>query len=184
MNIPVDISNVILETERMVLRPWKNEDVKDFYEYASIDGVGQMAGWSPHKSMEESQEILNMFIEGKNEFAIELKENHKVIGSLGLENIVVDLGEPYTSMRGREIGYVLSKEYWGQGLMQEAVSRVIEYCFKELKCEFLQCSHSITNEQSKRVIEKVGFQFIRDDERIGKNGTVHKSKVYILFEKP
>ena len=44
MNIKVDITNIILKTERLVLRPWKNEDLDDFYEYASVDGVGQMAG--------------------------------------------------------------------------------------------------------------------------------------------
>lgn len=179
MNIPVDISKVILETERLILRPWKNEDLNDFYEYASVNGVGQMAGWNPHKSKEESQEILNLFITHKKTFALELKENKKVIGSVGLEEIKIDLGEPYTSLTGREIGYVLSKEYWGKGLMPEAVMRVMEYCYKELECEFLQCCHYLGNEQSKRVIEKVGFQYVQDWENTGRNGITRKSKVYI-----
>lgn len=57
--------------------------MNDFYEYASVDGVGQMAGWNPHKSKEESQEILKLFIEDRNVFALELKANRKVIGSIG-----------------------------------------------------------------------------------------------------
>ena len=179
MNVAIDISNVVIETERLILRPWKNEDLNDFYEYASVNGVGQMAGWNPHKSIEESQEILNMFITHKKTFALELKKNKKVIGSIGLEEIAIDIGEPYTSLRGREIGYVLSKEYWGQNLMPEAVRSVMDYCFKYLNCEFLQCSHAFENEQSKRVIEKVGFQYIQDCERIGENGITHKSKIYI-----
>ena len=69
MNANVDISNTILETERLFLRPWKQSDLKDFNEYASVDGVGQMAGWLPHKSLEESQEILNLFIDEKKTFA-------------------------------------------------------------------------------------------------------------------
>ena len=44
MNKPIDISNVVLETERLKLRPWKESDLEDFFEYASVDGVGQMAG--------------------------------------------------------------------------------------------------------------------------------------------
>ena len=48
MNKPIDISNVIIQTERLILRPWKEADLNDFYEYASVDGVGQMAGWVPH----------------------------------------------------------------------------------------------------------------------------------------
>ena len=179
MNIPVDISNVFLETDRLVIRPWKNEDLNGFYEYASVDIVGEMAGWKPHKSMEETQEILTMFIADKKTFALELKENNKVIGSIGLEKLSIDLGEPYTSLRGREIGYVLSYDYWGQGLMPEAVSRVMEYCYDELNCEFLQCSHEYKNDQSKRVIEKVGFQYLKDFEHVGKDGIMHRFKAYI-----
>ena len=179
MNVSVDISNVIIETKRLIIRPWKNEDLNDFYEYASVDGVGQMAGWNPHKSKEESQEILKIFIEDKKVFSLELKANRKVIGSIGLEESEVDLGEPYTSLRGREIGYVLSKEYWGHGLMPEAVMSVMDYCYKDLNCEFLQCSHAVKNEQSKRVIEKIGFQYAQDYERTVINGNTRKSKVYV-----
>lgn len=67
----------------MLLRPWKYTDLQDFNEYASVDGVGQMAGWLPHKNMDESKAILKMFIEEKKTFAIE--HDGKVIGSLGIE---------------------------------------------------------------------------------------------------
>ena len=62
MNAEIDISNVILRTERMTLRPWRETDLDDFYEYASVDGVGQMAGWKPHADKNESGEILKRFI--------------------------------------------------------------------------------------------------------------------------
>lgn len=44
MDIQIDISNIILETERLILRQWKESDLEDFYEYASVPGVGEMAG--------------------------------------------------------------------------------------------------------------------------------------------
>ena len=126
MDAVVDISKVILETERLILRPWRNEDVEDFFEYASVDGVGQMAGWLPHENIEKSKMILNMFIEGKKTFALVLKENNKVIGSLGLESGErQEIEERFSNLKGREIGYVLSKSYWGKGIMSEAVKRVI-----------------------------------------------------------
>ena len=121
-----------------------------------------------------------MFIKGKNEFALELKENHKVIGSLGLEKMSFSLGGEYDNLAGREIGYVLSKAYWGRGLMPEAVKAVIAYCFQNEKYDYLICSHSVTNNQSKRVIEKCGFRFVKESSRVMANGEEHLSLYYVL----
>ncbi len=180
MNIDVDISTTVLETERMILRPWKETDIDDFFEYASVDGVGQAAGWKPHESKEESAQILQLFIEEKKTFAIVLKENNKVIGSIGLEKMYLDLGEPYTSRKGREIGYVLSKDYWGHGLMTEAVQEVIRYCFQNVGCDFLLVDHFEKNHRSQRVIEKCGFKFVKDCDRKSQIGEVRKTKLYVL----
>ena len=54
MNSPIDISSTILKTQRLILRPWRPTDLEDLFAYASVDGVGQMAGWCPHKDKEES----------------------------------------------------------------------------------------------------------------------------------
>ena len=159
MNADIDISNVTLETERLILRPWRPDDLADFNEYASVDGVGQMAGWLPHKNPEESRRILDMFIAGKNEFAIEY--NGKVIGSLGIEKYNETTLPEYDEKTGREIGFVLSKDYWGMGLMPEAVNRVIEYIFEDLKLDFIVCGHYTENDQSRRVQEKCGFEHLK-----------------------
>ena len=136
MNAPIDVTDIRIETDRLILRAWCESDLEDFYEYARVDGVGQMAGWLPHKDMDESKRILNMFIGEKKTFALELKESSKVIGSIGLETRDADLGIPEDLM-GREIGYVLNKEYWGRGLMPEAVKAVINFCFAELHFDWL-----------------------------------------------
>ena len=156
MNIKVDVSKVILKTERLILRAWTLDDLDDFYEYAKVDGVGQMAGWLPHENKEKSLMILNMFIEEKKTFAIEYKG--KVIGSLGIEEYDENELPEFKDKKGREIGYVLSKDYWGLGIMPEAVKEVINYCFNELKLDFLACGHFTDNNQSKRVQEKCGFK--------------------------
>ena len=83
MNKQIDITNTVLTTDRLTLRPWRESDLHDFYEYASVDGVGQMAGWNPHRNAEESRMILGSFIKHKKTFALEYKG--KVIGSLGIE---------------------------------------------------------------------------------------------------
>ena len=65
MNAQINISNVILETDRLILRAWEITDLDDFFEYASVKGVGEKAGWEHHKSKDKSLEILKMFIEEK-----------------------------------------------------------------------------------------------------------------------
>ena len=156
MNVKVDISNVVLKTERLILRPWTLADLDDFYEYASVDGVGQMAGWLPHENKEKSLLILNMFIEEKKTFA--LVYNGKVIGSLGIEEYNENEIVEFALKSGRELGFVLAKDYWGKGLMPEAVKAVINYCFNDLKLDFLACGHFVDNDQSRRVQEKCGFK--------------------------
>ena len=176
----IDISNTRIETPRLILRPWQDSDLEDFYTYASVEGVGEMAGWAHHQSMEESRKILDLFMEGKHTFALELRENGHVIGSLGLEERDENLDLPKT-LKGREIGYVLRKEYWGRGLMPEAVQAVIDHCFRELRLDYLTCGHFVHNSQSARVIEKCGFHYLKDILYKTRMETVEPTKLYILY---
>ena len=88
MNATIDITGVVLTTPRLVLRPWRESDLNDLFEYARVDGLGQMAGWTPHKSIDESREILEMFMREKRTFALEFEG--KVVGSLGIETYEED----------------------------------------------------------------------------------------------
>ncbi|MGN0350569.1 MAG: GNAT family N-acetyltransferase, partial [Roseburia sp.] len=142
-----------------------------------------MAGWKPHENLEESREILSMFIEEKKTFAIVWKENHKVIGSVGIEECNEKFFPELQEKKCREIGYVLSKDYWGRGITPEAVKAVIRYCFKEAGCEELTCCHFDTNMQSKRVIEKCGFRYIKDITFTGSDEITHASKAYLFSHK-
>ena len=157
MNIDIDISGVTLETERLTLRPFTQADLEDFYEYAKVDGVGQMAGWQPHKDRQVSQMILDDFISGKKTFALEYEG--KVIGSLGIEKYDEQQYPGLADVKAREIGYVLAKPYWGRGLTPEAVRRVIDWLFEENDIDAVLCGHFTTNRQSARVQEKCGFHY-------------------------
>ena len=159
MNAIFRIEGKQLETERLILRAFKESDLADFYEYASVKGVGEMAGWKHHESIEKSAEILERFISEDKTFALVLKENNKVIGSLGVEKYgLEDKLTEFDGYRGREIGFVLSKDYWGRGLMTEAVGAVVNYLFNELDFDFLLCGYYNFNVQSKKVQEKCGFK--------------------------
>ena len=182
MNAEIDISQVTLQTDRLMLRSWKESDLEDFYEYAKVDGVGQMAGWLPHKDREESAKILQLFISEKKTFAIEY--DGKVIGSLGIELYDEKKFPEFQELAGRELGFVLSRDYWGRGIMPEAVQRVLRYLFDETGLDFLMCGHYTENRQSKRVQEKCGFRYYRLTETETSYGEKKECRVSVLYRAP
>ena len=165
MNADIDVTGIHLVTKRLIPRPFEQGDVEDLYRYASVEGVGEMAGWPHHRSIGESQQILDQFIEEKKTLAVVFRQTQTVIGSIGIERYSPDsLTEALYPLFGREIGYVLSREYWGKGLMPEGVQAVISYCFDTLGYDFLCCGYEPSNVQSRRVCEKCGFTFLKETE--------------------
>lgn len=144
-------------TDRLILRPWRLDDSSDLYEYAQSELVGPNAGWKPHKSEEESKEIINMFITNNDSYAIVLKEENKVIGGIGLHNRKPDVS--LEDLEQREIGYVLNPKYWGNGYVPEAVRELLKYGFEKMNLDLIWCGHYDFNNKSKRVNEKCGFKY-------------------------
>ncbi|MCL2674726.1 MAG: GNAT family N-acetyltransferase, partial [Defluviitaleaceae bacterium] len=141
-----------LETERLILRAWSLDDADDFYEYAKHPEVGLNGGWPPHTSREESLKIIQYFIEEDDVWAIVLKENNKVIGTVGLHK---DSKRPNISVK--ELGFVISADYWGKGIATEASKQAISHAFDDMKLDLVSTYHKSFNTRAKRVIEKCGF---------------------------
>ena len=104
----------------------------------------------------------------------------KVIGSLGIEKYDEEEFPEFAEKSCREIGYVLSKEYWGRGLMPEAVKEVIRYLFEDVGLDVIFCGHFLRNIQSKRVQEKCGFEHYAFGKYETVMGTVEDNAVNIL----
>lgn len=179
MNKDINIQGVVLKTPRLVLRAFEYSDLNDLYEYAKVDGVGEMAGWSHHTSIDFSREILAKFINGKITFAICIEG--KVVGSIGIEKYNEDLLTEVNDLLGRELGFVLSKDYWGMGITAEACLAVIDYLFNIEGLDFIACSHFKSNLQSKRVQEKLGFKFLKDFKYETRYNTIEESQYNILY---
>ena len=146
---------MILETERLILRPWEESDAEDLYLYASDPRVGPAAGWPVHTSVEHSLEIIRTVFTAPHTYAMVLKETGRAVGSIGLK-----FGKdamPCVHDNEAEVGYWIGVPYWGQGLTTEAVTCLRDYAFRELKLERLWCGYYEGNEQSRRVQEKCGF---------------------------
>lgn len=144
-----------LETQRLFLRPFRAEDAADLYEYARDHRVGPAAGWQPHRSVEESLEIIRTVLANPNTFAVVNKGDGKVVGSAGF----VDRHQTRLPGPDDEIGYSLHPDYWGQGLIPEAVEEILRYGFEELGLAVIWCGHYDFNDRSRRVVEKCGFLY-------------------------
>ena len=144
-----------METDRILLRPWRDDDAAALFKYASDPEVGPRAGWPPHQSVEESLEILHTVFHNDTNWAIELKATGEAIGAIGY------LPAPESNLPAREgeplIGYWVGKPYWNQGICTEALELMLEHIRKETDIKSLISSHFYDNPASGRVMEKCGF---------------------------
>lgn len=159
---------MVLETERLVLREWQEEDAEDLYNLAKDPEIGPPAGWPPHTSIENSIEIIKSVLSAPETYAVCLKENGKLVGSIGLHrNDLAERDDEY------ELGYWIGKEYWGQGLIPEAARELIRHAFEDLLMERIWCGYYDGNIKSRRVQDKLGFIYHHTTEGI---------EVYLLGE--
>lgn len=146
---------MVLTTERLVLRPWRDEDAESLYKYASDPDVGPIAGWPPHKSVEESLNIIRNVLNGDECYAICEKSSNAAIGAVELRlNGHTDMTERDDEC---ELGYWLGKPFWGRGYMPEAAHELLFRAFCELGMTTVWCGYYDGNIKSKRVQEKLGF---------------------------
>lgn len=106
-----------------------------------------------------------------------------MIGSVGLLGSWANDDSEYAHLKMKNIGYVLAKEHWGKGLMPEAVTAVIQFAFDTYDLDALTCGHSLNNVQSKRVIEKCGFLYVKENAYFDKQWQMtFRGRRYILFK--
>ena len=144
----------VFETERLVMRPWREDDAENLHKYASDPAVGPAAGWPVHTSVEDSLRVLREVLIEDKTWAVTIKPSDEPVGSIGVfrTDAPNGNGEP-------EIGYWIGRPYWGNGYIPEAVRALIGRCFDE-GAENVWCSHFAGNDKSRRVIEKCGFRYV------------------------
>lgn len=168
---------MILETERLILRPWEDGDAGELYGYARDPRVGPVAGWQPHKSVDDSRQVIRDILSAPETYAVILKETGLPAGSVGLHHN--DLASKDDEA---ELGYWLGVPYWGRGLIPEAAERLIRHAFEDLKLKRVWCGYYDGNLRSKRVQEKLGFVYQRTSENVPvpQMGETRKGQVNLL----
>lgn len=151
----------VLETDRLILRNYKETDFDDYWEFASQPNVGPMAGWMPHTDKNKTRERLELEISKPYQFAIVLKEENRVIGSIEIMECKTDRYRGCEFEEGcKEIGIVLSEYYWGKGYATEALKEIMRYSFEELNIPSIFTCHAKANIGSGKVQDKCGFKVI------------------------
>ena len=146
---------VIMESGRIVLRPWREDDAPALYKYASDPEVGPRAGWEPHKSIKESIEIIRTVFHNDTTWAIELKETGEPLGAMGY---LPAEGSHLPSRKGEPlVGYWVGRPYWNRGICTEALQLMLGHIREATDIRSLIGSHFIDNPASGRVMEKCGF---------------------------
>ena len=172
-----------METKRIQLRPWRENDAETLFKYASDPEVGPRAGWPPHKSVEESLEIIRTVFSTDTMWAVEWKETGEAIGCVGY--LPASASNLKIADNQAEVGYWIAKPYWGKGICTEALQLVIDHCINEKGFTVLWGDYFLDNPASGRVMEKCGFVDTGEETRCPKLevGTDRPVKVMKL-EKP
>lgn len=151
-----------MTTKRLILRSWEENDAADLYALASDPQVGPSAGWPPHKSVEDSLQIIRNVLQTPETYALIWKEDNRLIGSAGLK-----MGKDSCSEKQDEpeLGYWIGRQFWGNGYATEAGERLLRHAFEDLNSNAVWCCYYEGNERSKRVQEKLGFTYVRTNPK-------------------
>lgn len=144
-----------LDTPRLIMRPLSIDDADDVFDYARRPEVPRFMPWAPHRTRDDAVRFLkdqiDLAAQGKpNPWGFVHKDEGRLIGAGGFNNW------RYQDRVG-EVGYALSPDFWGQGLMTEAVSEMVRLGFEELGMQRIQARATPDNVASWRVMEKVGM---------------------------
>lgn len=155
---------MILQTERLLLRPWAESDAAELYKYAKDPAVGPVAGWPVHTSVANSQAIIREVLSAPETYAVVLRETGLPVGSVGIMRS--GQGESPMQADEAEIGYWIGVPYWGRGLIPEAVRELLRRCFEDLGCNTVWCVSYDGNTKSRKVQEKCGFSYYHTERQV------------------
>ncbi len=157
-----------IETTRLILRQFRMEDAEDmFHNWASDPEVTRFLTWPPHENIGVTREVLKYWISQYEDgchfsWAIEWRETGSVIGSIAAVRVDED-------RQSAEIGYCLSRAFWGRGIMAEALKAVMDYLFDTVGLNRVAACHDPNNPHSGRVMQKAGMRWEGVLRGAGKN---------------
>ena len=169
----------MIETERLILRPWREDDILPFSE---INSDKEVMEYLPRcLSLEETVQFCNRIVAehdayGYGLYAVETKSEGNFIGYVGFHHFDFDA----EFAPGVEIGWRLAREHWNKGYATEAARACLDYARKNRLFNEIYSFTTVGNHRSERVMQKIGM------ERLGffshpKLPEGHQLKLHILY---
>ena len=149
----------IYETERLIVRHWEEKDYLDLYDYAKDKEITKFLSWQSYTSVQEAIDRITHITKNyeqnlvTNDYAIELKKENKVIGSIAI-HVYNNKNEGSV-----EIGYVLNTNYQGYGYMTEALQGMFKFIKLSKIAKRIVLKHDVLNTKSGNVMKRAGMTF-------------------------
>jgi len=151
-----------ISTEHLLLRNWQESDLQELHGFLTNKDIALPAGIDPVKTLEESREYLDKWMNETTRFAVCFHNDPKIIGYIGLRS--TDMDSDCASPEDLEIGAWIDVPYWGKGYIPEAVKALEKMAFEQLNCQAIWAAYFTDNEQSRRCFGKCGFTFHHTEE--------------------
>lgn len=148
----------VIKTERLVLRPIRESDYNDVFEFASKEEVAKYVSWNTHKSKEDSKALCKMWAsqyENGERYHWAITMGGKMIGNIEVVKIVNDC---------TYLSWQVDSALWNKGIMTEAASAVRDFLFNEVGFSALYATYITENIGSGRVMQKIGMKPITAEE--------------------
>lgn len=157
-----------LQSNRLELRKIRLDDAEAmFRNWATDEAVTKYLVWPPHDSLDTTKAVIQSWVMGYHEadfyqWAIVPKDLNEPIGTISVV-------EQDSSIEMVHIGYCIGQQWWGQGYMSEALERIIQFFFEDVKLNRIESQHDVANPGSGRVMEKCGMHYEGTSRQSAKN---------------
>jgi ribosomal-protein-alanine N-acetyltransferase len=169
-----DLGTKPLETKRLILRSIKYTDAEELLDLFNDHRVSALDGSSPVESLCKVHDIIgnwgftSLFLDSFYCWGIVLREENKLIGMIKKD---------YDSL---ELGMSINYNYWGRGYGTEALTEVLRFLLDEVGYPQLEAYCIISNDRSRKMIERCGFKFVNEESRISSAGNTIDTKKYVI----
>jgi ribosomal-protein-alanine N-acetyltransferase len=181
MNFPKALDSLLIETERLVLRPLQDSDAEALQRLRSDERVNQYLDRPASITIEYALEFIHRIQRNTAEndcfyWAIALKSDPTLIGTVCFWNLVPEKNQA-------ELGYELYTPFHGKGIMMEAVNAVLKTGFESLDFELITATPVYLNEDSVKLLLRNGFEFFEDAGQFLSEEEIQVGMVVYLLDK-